>query len=88
MLFCCICTVAYHFLQPIHNHELESITRFEEKLLKSQKDTLSEMELLKHKISELELSLEQAEFRVPKTFPHVKFLNYKDRKRILVNRFF
>lgn len=77
-------TVGYHLLQPIRSYELESRTKIEEKLLKNQKDTFNEIALLKLKISELELSLEQAQFRIPKTFPNVKFLNYKDRKRILV----
>ncbi len=77
--------MGYHFLQPDRNDELDSKTKAEERLLKNQKDVFTEITLLKNKISELELSLEQAEFRVPKTFPTVKFLNYKDRKRILVS---
>lgn len=76
--------VGYHLLQPIRSYELDSLTKIEEKLLKNQKDAFKEIASLKHKISELELSLEQAQFKIPKTFPNVKFLNYKDRKRILV----
>jgi hypothetical protein len=63
---------------------LESKSKKEEKSIKNQRDVFNEINLLKNKISELEISLEQAEFRVPKTFPNIKFLNYKDRKRILV----
>ena len=77
--------MGYLILQPVRNEELDARTKTEERLLKNQKDVVNEMTSLKNKISELEISLEQAEFRVPKTFPNVKFLNYKDRKRILVN---
>lgn len=44
----------------------------------------NEISSLKKKIDHLELNLENAEITVPKTFPNVKFKNYKDRKRILV----
>lgn len=37
------------------------------------------------KIQELEMRLKDIEFRIPKKYPEVKFLNYKDRKRILVS---
>lgn len=76
--------MGYHFYHPIHRYELDSKTKFEEKITRNQRDAINEIALLKQKINELELSLEQAEYRVPKTFPNVKFLNYKDRKRILV----
>lgn len=77
----------YHLLQSLLHDEFDSKTKIEEKLMKNQKDVLHEITLLKNKINELEISLEQAEFRVPKTFPNIKFLNYKDRKRILVKLF-
>lgn len=77
----------YHLLQPLLKYEINSKTKNEEKLLKNQREVLSEITSLKKKINELEISLEQAEFRVPKTFPNIKFLNYKDRKRILVKLF-
>ncbi|XP_063614410.1 uncharacterized protein LOC134787561, partial [Penaeus indicus] len=35
------------------------------------------------KIQELEKRLKEIEYRVPKKYPEVKFLTYKDRKRIL-----
>ena len=37
------------------------------------------------RIQELEARLEELEYRVPKKYADVKFLTYKDRKRILVN---
>ncbi|XP_046635133.1 UDP-glucuronic acid decarboxylase 1-like [Daphnia pulicaria] len=82
LLFCLL--AGYHLLQPILNYNSESKSKKEEKSIKNQRDVFNEINLLKNKISELEISLEQAEFRVPKTFPNIKFLNYKDRKRILV----
>ncbi|XP_037778624.1 UDP-glucuronic acid decarboxylase 1-like [Penaeus monodon] len=36
------------------------------------------------KIKELEKRLKEIEYRVPKKYPEVKFLTYKDRKRILI----
>jgi hypothetical protein len=63
---------------------LDANAKNEEKSIKNQRDLFNEINLLKNKISELEISLEQAEFRIPKTFPNIKFLNYKDRKRSLV----
>ncbi|XP_042861995.1 UDP-glucuronic acid decarboxylase 1-like isoform X1 [Penaeus japonicus] len=36
------------------------------------------------KIHELEKRLKEIEYRVPKKYPEVKFLTYKDRKRILI----
>lgn len=83
LLFLCL-LAGYHLLQPLLKYEINSKTKNEEKLLKNQREVLSEITSLKKKINELEISLEQAEFRVPKTFPNIKFLNYKDRKRILV----
>lgn len=71
-------------LQPILNYDMDSKAKTEEKSIRNQRDVFNEISLLKNKISELEISLEQAEFRIPKTFPNIKFLNYKDRKRILV----
>ena len=38
----------------------------------------------KRRIRELEEKLASLEFRIPKKFPDVKFLNYRSRKRILV----
>lgn len=37
------------------------------------------------KIHELENKLQMLEMRIPKTYPEVRFLNYLQRKRILVN---
>lgn len=37
------------------------------------------------KINRLEGKIRQLESRIPKQFPDVKFLNYRERKRILVN---
>lgn len=48
------------------------------------KEMAKEISFLKQKINHLELNLEQAELTVAKTFPNVRFKNYKDRKRILV----
>lgn len=36
------------------------------------------------RIQELEEKLQTLEARIPKTYPEVKFLNYLNRKRILV----
>lgn len=36
------------------------------------------------RIQELEVKLQTLEARIPKTYPEVKFLNYLNRKRILV----
>ncbi len=79
-----ILIAGYHLLQPILNYDMDSKAKTEEKSIRNQRDVFNEISLLKNKISELEISLEQAEFRIPKTFPNIKFLNYKDRKRILV----
>lgn len=75
--------MGYHVL---HSSFVNTEARIavEEKLIQNQKDVINQLNSLKHKMSELEISLEQAELRVPKEFPSVKFLNYKDRKRILV----
>lgn len=37
------------------------------------------------KIKELETRLKELEHNIPKKYPEVKFLTYKDRKRILVS---
>lgn len=37
------------------------------------------------KIKNLEERLKDIEYRIPKKYPEVKFLTYKDRKRILVS---
>lgn len=37
------------------------------------------------KIQELEKRLRDIEYRIPKKYPEVEFLTYKDRKRILVS---
>lgn len=39
----------------------------------------------KRRIRELEDKLSSLEFRIPKKFPDVKFLNYHSRRRILVS---
>ena len=72
------------------NEVSDSKSSSEAKALKNHKDILNEIQHLKQKIGLLELTLEQGdkELRVPKSFPGVKFLNYKDRKRILVVFFF
>ena len=79
--------MGYSAVQSVLNEELDTRTKTEEKLglYKNQTDVVKEMTLLKNKISELEIGLKQAEFKVRKTFPNIKFLNYNDRKRILVN---
>lgn len=38
------------------------------------------------RIKHLEGKIKQLESRIPKQFPNVKFLNYRERKRILVNK--
>ena len=48
------------------------------------KEMVNEISSFKKKIDHLELNLENAEIAVTKSFPNVKFKNYKDRKRILV----
>lgn len=39
------------------------------------------------KIKALEQRLKDIEYRIPKKYPEVNFLTYKDRKRILVSFF-
>ena len=48
-------------------------------------NTLNEISMLKEKLAILELDIKQSEFKIPKVFPKVTFLNYKERKRILVS---
>lgn len=43
------------------------------------------MEEASKKIKHLEGKIKQLESRIPKQFPDVKFLNYRERKRILVS---
>lgn len=38
------------------------------------------------KIKDLEQRLKDIEYRIPKKYPEVKFLTFKDRKRILVSQ--
>ena len=42
-------TVGYHIFQPVHNDEMDSITKTEEKLLKNQKDFINEITMMKQK---------------------------------------
>lgn len=44
----------------------------------------TELEQTKLKIKELELKIQLLEDRIPKKYPDVTYLNYKNRKRILV----
>lgn len=44
----------------------------------------TELEQTKLKIKELELKIQMLEDRIPKKYPDVTYLNYKNRKRILV----
>ncbi|KAJ6636231.1 UDP-glucuronic acid decarboxylase 1 [Pseudolycoriella hygida] len=44
----------------------------------------AELERVKLKVKELELKLKSLEDRIPKKYPDVKYLNYKNRKRILI----
>ena len=74
--------MGYHVVQRFQKEKFEANTI---KPSKNQKDAVNEMTLLKNKISQLEISLELAERTVPRKFPNIKFLNYRDRKRILVN---
>lgn len=39
------------------------------------------------RIKELETRLKELEYRIPKKYPEIKFLTYKDRKRILVSTY-
>ena len=65
-------------------NELTSINHDEPSFSTKMTEMANEISSLKKKIDHLELNLENAEITVPKTFPNVKFKNYKDRKRILV----
>lgn len=47
-------------------------------------DKIDNMDEALLKIQELEKRLKDIEYRIPKKYPEVKFLTYKDRKRILV----
>lgn len=44
----------------------------------------TELEQTKSKLKELELKIQVLEDRIPKKYPDVSYLNYKNRKRILV----
>lgn len=44
----------------------------------------TELEQTKLKIKELEFKIQLLEDRIPKKYPDVTYLNYKNRKRILV----
>lgn len=66
----------------------------EEKLLSTPKPTEDEKNSVDgitnlhealDKIQELEKRLRDIEYRIPKKYPEVEFLTYKDRKRILVS---
>ena len=74
----------YHMNPGFELSEEEIRSRLEERHERSYKEALSEIKYLRHKISQLEVSLNQADVKTSKAFPEVKFKNYKDRKRILV----
>ncbi|KAK7077302.1 UDP-glucuronic acid decarboxylase 1 [Halocaridina rubra] len=48
------------------------------------KPTVTDLKEAADRIKELESRLQDLELRIPKRFPEVKFLTYKDRKRILI----
>lgn len=50
-------------------------------------DANYELKQVAQKINELEQEILMLEKKVPKTYPDVKFLNYLDRKRILVIKY-
>lgn len=52
---------------------------------KAAESDITDLAEAKRKIAELETKLQSLETRIPKKYPDVKYLNYKSRKRILVN---
>lgn len=58
----------------------DTLTREHEKNLEFLNDA-------SERIQELEEKLQTLESRIPKTYPEVKFLNYLNRRRILVNAY-
>ena len=63
----------------------EAATKLTEELKNSYQFTLKEMAKLKAKLAELEVENKGSGMIPTKTYPPVKFLNYKDKKRILVS---
>lgn len=61
-----------------------------EKPVQSNSDDITKRELkeAKSRIEELEKKIAILEGRVPQKYPDVKFLGYKERKRILVSSIF
>jgi len=62
----------------------EAATKLTEELKNSYQFTLKEMAKLKAKLAELEVENKGSGMIPTKTYPPVKFLNYKDKKRILI----
>lgn len=61
-------------------------SNFESRIESRTNELLNEIKILKQKIHQLESGvIQQPRFKESKLFPKVQFLNYKDRRRILVN---
>lgn len=59
-----------------------------EPLVEHRKDKRDDLEAADKKIRELEKRIAELEDRLPKKYDRVKFLNYQNRKRILVRYFY
>ena len=51
---------------------------------RNEADYSGKLKILKSRLDEMEMKLENFESRTIKTYPNIKFLTYKDRKRIMV----
>lgn len=64
--------------------QLELSSSKKDSLLEHRKDKRTDLEAADKKIRELEKRIAELEDRLPKKYDRVKFLNYQNRKRILV----
>ena len=71
------------------NHDdspYQSKSKTDEQMRNNYLNTLKEISMLKSKLADLEVESKRSGLVELKSFPQVKFLNYKDKKRILVGK--
>lgn len=80
----------YRGFNPLPKKDTLILSEMEKQIEPNPKDDSTKQELLeaKSRIDQLEKKIAILEGRVPQKYPEVKFLGYKERKRILVRLLF
>jgi len=85
--FVCLLLVGLSVKYWPSNHDdspYQSKSKTDEQMRNNYLNTLKEISMLKSKLADLEVESKRSGLVELKSFPQVKFLNYKDKKRILI----